>query len=803
MEGVQEAYLKHKDQLAAGLAETRSLIVEFRKFNKSSWVVRYPHINPSTATPINALRRALSFADEPSNSTEVLVSKRGLQRSITVASIKEDASAEAEAEGTEASNNDFQVLRLDLKMGAGGASPASLVSQLEKNSIANLLDDRFDASIKHVDKLQTRIQDTSSKVLVTGDLNAGKSTLVNALLRRDVMPVDQQPCTTMFCEVIDAAENDGVEEVHIVNQGMTYAIQDESTFTRADLKDLEGIVTESDAEHVLKMYVKDARQPNESLLHNGIVDIALIDAPGLNRDSLKTTAVFARQEEIDVIVFVVSAENHFTLSAKEFLLNASREKAYVFIVVNRFDQIKDKARCKRLVLEQIKALSPNTYANSDELVHFVAAEHAEGSESFKQLEADLRSFVLVKRSKSKLAPASTYLEHLLDDLNLLANSNAILARSELDQAKAKLNRSKPVYDQLRRNRDGLEDDLETEEEKGATKAACVTKEMLTKAIEKVGQGELPEGSGVTLPSYPGLLHLWEYARDVRKTFLTSLDSSVKLAEDEARVTTTAGVNAVGQMAEKYLPEGVERSRRIFMPEAMFSPKMDKRSKRRSSTRVAGGSLNLGLGLAQRQELSEVTFFDVFDAQHHFWAHFSDEDAGNAPSSKDHLSSALTLASAGSVASLGLGALTMAGGNVGGVLEGLVKLSEVLGNEDARKWAAPIMGALTLGLTVWFIHELPNSVPKNVGRRVKKELLAKEEEGEEAWVDQNAARISRETRKVLRLVAWDLKERFRGAMEASGKEVKGAEEAIKVAAAAGEFLENVVKKTEGVRGAVGL
>ena len=105
-----------------------------------------------------------------------------------------------------------------------------MVSQLEKNGIANLLHDLSDASIKHVDKLQTRIQDTSSKVLITGDLNAGKSTLVNALLRRDVMPVDQQPCTTMFCEVTDAAENNGVEEVHIVNRGMTYTIKDESTF---------------------------------------------------------------------------------------------------------------------------------------------------------------------------------------------------------------------------------------------------------------------------------------------------------------------------------------------------------------------------------------------------------------------------------------------------------------------------------------------------------------------------------------------------------------------------------------------
>jgi mitofusin len=67
---------------------------------------------------------------------------------------------------------------------------------------------------------------------------------------------------------------------------------------------------------MLKIYANDARTTQESLLHNGVVDIALIDSPGLNTDSIKTTAVFARQEEIDVVVFVVSAENHFTLSVK-------------------------------------------------------------------------------------------------------------------------------------------------------------------------------------------------------------------------------------------------------------------------------------------------------------------------------------------------------------------------------------------------------------------------------------------------------------------------------------------------------
>jgi mitofusin len=157
------------------------------------------------------------------------------------------------------------------------------------------------------------VEDTSSKVLVTGDLNAGKSTFVNALLRREVMPVDQQPCTTAFCEVHDAAENEGREEVHVLTEGVTYDIKDESTYTRGTVADLEGIVGET--QQMIKLYLADSRAPSESLLNNGVVDISLIDAPGLNRDSLKTTAVFARQEEIDVVVFVVSAENHFTLSS--------------------------------------------------------------------------------------------------------------------------------------------------------------------------------------------------------------------------------------------------------------------------------------------------------------------------------------------------------------------------------------------------------------------------------------------------------------------------------------------------------
>ncbi|KAG9082955.1 mitofusin [Ceratobasidium sp. UAMH 11750] len=113
--------------------------------------------------------------------------------------------------------DDFHVPRLDLSLGPNGVhNPLALVSNLEKASIAHLLNNRIKAALTHANKLKVRIADTRSKVLVTGDLNTGKSMLVNALLHHDVLPIDQQPFTSVFCEAHDVLENDNVEEVHVI-----------------------------------------------------------------------------------------------------------------------------------------------------------------------------------------------------------------------------------------------------------------------------------------------------------------------------------------------------------------------------------------------------------------------------------------------------------------------------------------------------------------------------------------------------------------------------------------------------------
>lgn len=800
-------------------------MADIQVFNKDEWVVRYPQLREQSVSAEEVdsslprpkyARRSLSFADDPNFATDVVIGgPHKLTRSVTLASISDVKDETLHSDLSKGSDDDrllpttdFNVLRLDLKLGSqhSSTSAASLVTQLEKSSIANLLDERITTSVTHIDKLRHRVEDTSSKVLVTGDLNAGKSTFVNALLRREVMPVDQQPCTTAFCEVHDATENQGKEEVHVVKDGVTYDINDSSTFTRGDISELEEIVADNEtAQPMIKLYLADTRAPSESLLNNGVVDISLIDAPGLNRDSIKTTAVFARQEEIDVVVFVVSAENHFTLSAKEFLWNASNEKAYLFIVVNKYDQIKNKDKCRRLVLEQIKELSPRTYEDAEDLVHFVDSASAlqpfTANPAFDDLEQSLRSFVLVKRSKSKLQPVSTYLSKLLADIELLAGANAIVADSELQRARDDLSEVRPVLEKMKSGRDALEESLESVEEAGAGDASSRTKAVLNDALERVGQGKLGvEKSCAPMPSYPGLFRIFDYARDVRRSLLASLDAAVMLAEDEARLITTRGVQGIKDLGEEHLPVGVERSRRVFMPEAMFSSMRRgvKGPKNRRSSHshiggaiVAGGMNGLGIGLAQRPDLMETTFYDLFDVNHQFIVHFGDGKVEEESSTTTALS----------FVGVGLGALTMVGGQaigIRGVIEGIIRVTDLIGNQTTRTWAVPVLGACTIGLATYFILELPASIPRTVGRRIKASVVTRSGEREVGFVDAHAGRVSRETRKVLRLASWDLRERFRNAMEERSKEVKGAEEMERRSLRAKEWFGNVGEKTSGIR-----
>lgn len=842
-------------RLSEAIDATKYLVADLKNFNHEQWKIRYPHfahvpatsgtkrmfvdgvITDRTAVRPGLGRRTLTFADEPSSETEVVVTSRGtnrqqLKRSVSFmpsppsspsespASTPTTEEPESFTEESTSTGEELTILNLDLNLGATRHAKA-LISQLERSSISALLDNRLIATLTHLDLLHTRIHDAHSRVLVTGDLNAGKSTLVNALLRRsEVMPTDQQPLTTRFVEVVSARENNDKEEIHILDSPSKYDPEDPMTFKAKPIAELEQLATDPDCDSSappLRVFLRENTEvTTPSILHNGVVDISLIDAPGLNRDSIKTTANFARQEEIDVVVFVVSAANHFTLSAKEFIWQAGHEKAHLFIVVNRFDQIKDKERCRRAVMAQIKQLSPETYEDAKDLVHFVdSAKVAFGldndnddsddiDETFAHLEHSLRSFVLVNRAKSKLGPAQNYITHLMADVELLAMANSLVATKERDEALKEVERVKPELDRMKHSKDILEDGLVHEEESATGQIVTKSQHALQLALDSVGRGEY--ATGVTPPVYPGLLGAWDYAAEVRKALLASLDLAVRDVENEARLVTTDAVKKITDIGEKHLPADVEKCKRVFNPQAMFYNHARK-------GRRASGLQSVGLGLAGNSSLSNVVVSDIFDLQYYFFL------ADTVPAKKsdnslsplrDLIPSSLSkeVSSIGA-ASLAVGAFSVVGGKAMALrtlFETALHLSDLASNPVVRKWAGPAVGVLAVGAIAYVIYELPRSIPRNVGRHIRSELLVTSgvsEDDESPFFEAEAQRVGREVRKVMRLAAWDLRERFRAALEVRHEIVRQSEETAKQAARALEWFAEVEERVDIIRNQVGL
>ncbi|KAI8987490.1 hypothetical protein BDF20DRAFT_815517 [Mycotypha africana] len=631
--------------------------------------------------------------------------------------------------------NHLNVLALNLKMGHSETD----ISNLESKSVAHLLDEKLKTSLAYLDKLSNRVSDTSSKVLVTGDLNSGKSTFVNALLKREVLPVDQQPCTSIFCEVLDANLVGGVEQLHGIFDPNRYNVNEPATYHKLEMRHLYKIITDDYEPYaMLKLYTKDARTTQESLLHNGVVNIALIDSPGLNTDSVKTTAVFARQEEIDVVVFVVSAENHFTLSGKEFLWNAANEKTHIFIVVNRFDSIRDKERCKRLILEQIRQLSPATYADADDLVHFVSAGNVDlepgsyklDAPEFARLEQRLRAFVLENRTKSKLLPAKNYLVNLLSDINILSEASEKKSSEDYTAATAELERDLPAYQHLLKVRDHLLDQVEKVAETTVSSIQRHAQNRLNQAVEHVSDA-------IRQIEYPGIFLIWQYAQDVADSMVQTLIKEVRQEEQCARQETSNCLDRLHAMGSEHLGE----------------------------YDMTADVNKMCVKYKEHRLMISVEATDFFDLV------FDEKLSG---------------------AALSMGALTMVGGRMLGfkdAVSSIWSVSNMLGNHNnLRRWVVPAVGIASVGLIVYVVSDMRNAVERKLAKKFKQAVQ------EANYVEGQSSRIARESRKVLRIEGWEIQNKIQKAIEQKEQKRNETKEAAALSKETAEYFNTILVKS---------
>lgn len=695
----------------------------------------------------------------------------------------------------------LSVLRVSLQSG-NRRSQAVLDDSATDSHLRTLLSD----ANSQLSRLLARAQDTSSKVLVTGDVNSGKTTCINALCRRMILPVDQQPCTAGFCEVQDAGANDEVEEVHAIEQDNIegYNPRVHETFQKFEVGHLEELMGSEDAVRKYpqwKVYCKDSRSPSADgddsgsdsdtsndqgrirqggILHNGVVDVKFIDSPGLNRDISKTMAVMATQDEIDAIVFVVNAENHFTQSAMEFIAEAGHEKPYMFVAVNKYDMIRNKDKCRRAILKQLESVLPRTHAKNREFVHFVSAEHYLGHVldaqqlrdngsggsgeiedpdqmdlAFMNLEANLRTFLIHKRILSKLLPAKNYLDNLLADMLALSQYNQDQSQRDLDEIAERLDRISPIYDRLKAFTDIFDAQVDQSLSSHSTQIQKYTRILFEEYLANVALyvQEVP---------YPGLWRIWTYGEAVIRYCNGKLKEQVKKLDEEVQEMVLHEVEKILQSAranvqgwdDQYAP-GISASSLLSLPApssmSEIVPKADMAMTRSSAAEQY---------LPVRLDMSDI----------------------------------IELPRNMAVIGVGVGSVAIVSGGLLGyskLASGLYQTGRMLGLRTATQWFWTTVLVAGAGTAIIVLSDADSTVQRRLTRKIRRELRRS------ARLSARVTQISDKHRKTLDGAAFQLKKTVHCALDDAEKECEKEREQMERVTRARMYFDRIGNKTRGL------
>ena len=262
--------------------------------------------------------------------------------------------------------------------------------------------------------VRDRLASARLRVLVAGEAKRGKSTLVNALLGRPVLPVGVTPLTAVATTVrygdiprVDVRFTDGREEKH------AHAALDDLVTERGNPANRRGIAS-------VTVYA------DAPVLAEGV---ELVDTPG-------TGSVFAWDSEaahdaleaMDAAVFVLTADPPVSASERDLLGRVAERSVMTFVVLNKADHLDgaglaEAAGFTERVLSEIRG--PVGWEGPDGTVYPMSARDAlapAGDPGFESFAADFAAYLKTSRTShlrlSAAAQARRIAMSLLDEIAL-------------------------------------------------------------------------------------------------------------------------------------------------------------------------------------------------------------------------------------------------------------------------------------------------------------------------------------------------------------------------------------------------
>lgn len=185
--------------------------------------------------------------------------------------------------------------------------------------------------LRDLDAQMERISTNRFRVAVVGEFKRGKSSLINTLLQREILPADVLPTTATFNRVVYGDEPSACLKFK------------DGTMMPVPIESLESCITKlTEESEAIARQIEEAVVEFPSMFCSNHVE--LIDTPGLNDDDKMTEITLSRLHDIDLAIVTISAVFSFSETEAKFvakLLDTSSVSNVLF-AITMVDQIDEK-----------------------------------------------------------------------------------------------------------------------------------------------------------------------------------------------------------------------------------------------------------------------------------------------------------------------------------------------------------------------------------------------------------------------------------------------------------------------------
>lgn len=201
------------------------------------------------------------------------------------------------------------------------------------------------------------------RVAVVGEFNRGKTTFVNALLGKEILPADYLP-TTAAINRITYSDNPSAYIIMKNGQKKSVPIEELAEYVTK----LSAAATENASQ------IQEAVLEYPSLFCRNGVD--LIDTPGMNDEDNMNQVTISRLEGIDLAIVAVDSSIPFSMTECAFTVQLleSEQVCQIIIVATKIDMIRERERQKLIdymvdrIREDVKTRLSQTYDEDSEIM---------------------------------------------------------------------------------------------------------------------------------------------------------------------------------------------------------------------------------------------------------------------------------------------------------------------------------------------------------------------------------------------------------------------------------------------------